>query len=1008
MAHLKSDEYGVGDAVLLDEITEDAFVANLKRRFSKDKIYTYIGEVLVSVNPYADLGLYKPELVETFRNRALYQNEPHIFALSEATYSTMRRTHQDCVVIISGESGAGKTEASKRVMEYIAAVNTSKGRAEIERVKEHLLASTPILEAFGNAKTNVNDNSSRFGKYMDIMFDFKAEPIGGHIKNYLLEKSRVVKHAAGERNFHFFYQLLTGAPDAVLSSLSLERNPSSYAYTNQVWLLCFSVCDKAGFDEVTTAMRTIGFDDAFIECVHKLVAAALHLGQVAFTPNGALCVCVSVSVSVSVCLSVCTTKDALLKALTTRVVAARGEVIETPLTAEKASKARHALAKSIYGRLFSHIVKNINTCIGVKADKHTALGVLDIYGFEIFPSNGFDQFCINYCNEKLQQVFIELVLKLEQDEYAREGIDWVNIEYFNNHEICVMIDDPKAGMIAVLDEQCAIAGGTDAAFLANLDRSFKSHARYSSFQTDSSDTSCERSRDFRIRHFAGDVVYTVDGFVEKNNDTLFHDLKRMLYNCDNAALKDMWPEGADPLTAVHKMPPTAATNFRTSMDELVVALKQKCPFYIRCIRPNRHKAAKKWEDDLCVHQVRYLGLMENLRVRRAGYCNRQPYEVFLERYKMCCKATWPHWHREPKDGVRKIIEELNLKDEVAFGNTQLFIKNPSTLQQLEDIRDAKIPLVVARIQAAWRGLLARRHYVKLRAVYRIMSFWYRCRARRYLADVLKRFENVKDSPDLGKGVEWPSTPTGLGQVGTLLRKVHLCWRAKRILARFTPEQTEELKQKIHAQDLIKGRRRFWGFQYKWEGNYIAKSADAQKFGAQMQPLMAKYGDKKIFFSSRVSKLNTKGKEDPRVVVVTDRHIYRLDSKTFKIHKQPVPLDEVEGFGMSSGEDQACIVRLKGDTDLVLTLRGDACSAELVSLITQAKGEDVPVDVGSKLKYKVKGQLRSLGFEEGDTSKTGFARKSSGYALVTRKESMMRLKAGRKPSTTSASLGGIKE
>eukprot|EP00911_Craspedida_sp_UC1_P000557 UC1_evm1s428 len=336
------------------------------------------------------------------------------------------------------------------------------------------------------------------------------------------------------------------------------------------------------------------------------------------------------------------------------------------------------------------------------------MGVLDIYGFEIFASNGFEQFCINYCNEKLQQLFIELVLKREQEEYKREGIDWVNIDYFDNAAICTMVDDSKTGIISMLDEQCAGKTGSDAKFLAHMDKALRGNDRYASRQTAGSDNSLEHNRDFRICHFAGDVVYNTEGFVDKNQDTLFHDLKRLLYNCNNKSLQSMWPEGADEITAVHKIPPTAATSFRASMFKLVEILLSKEPYYVRCIKPNASKAAGKWTDELCRHQVRYLGLMENLRVRRAGYCNRQVYDVFLERYKMLSDKTWPNWRKDPQEGVRHIVEALKMGDQVAFGKTKLFIKEPKTLVDLEDARERMLPVLATKIQAYWRGVLARR------------------------------------------------------------------------------------------------------------------------------------------------------------------------------------------------------------------------------------------------------------------------------------------------------------
>lgn len=287
MAQLTSAEFGRADAVMLDEISDAAFLDNLRLRYSKDRIYTYIGEVLISVNPYKNLPLYDEDKVKSYHGTALYQREPHVYALAEAAYAGMRRNQADCCIVISGESGAGKTEASKHIMRYIAAVSIKEHKAEIDRVKDMLLASNPVLEAFGNATTARNDNSSRFGKYMDINFDFKSEPVGGHIRNYLLEKARVVRHADSDRNFHVFYQLLAGSDSAKLGSLDLVNDHKKYSFlSNGVGT---RGTDRENHLEVLQAMKTVGFSEELQSMLYKLVAVVIHLGQVEFEAAGEHC-----------------------------------------------------------------------------------------------------------------------------------------------------------------------------------------------------------------------------------------------------------------------------------------------------------------------------------------------------------------------------------------------------------------------------------------------------------------------------------------------------------------------------------------------------------------------------------------------------------------------------------------------------------------------------------------------------------------------------------------------
>uniref|UniRef100_A0A8C9W069 Myosin IB n=1 Tax=Scleropages formosus TaxID=113540 RepID=A0A8C9W069_SCLFO len=683
---------GVGDMVLLEPLSENSFIQNLKNRFDHDEIYTYIGTVVISINPYQSLPIYTADKVEEYRNRNFYELNPHIYALADEAYRSLRDQDKDQCILITGESGAGKTEASKLVMSYVAAV-CGKGQ-EVNKVKEQLLQSNPVLEAFGNAKTVRNDNSSRFGKYMDIEFDFKGDPLGGVISNYLLEKSRVVKQPRGERNFHIFYQLLSGASDDLLKRLKLERDVSKYNYLSLDSAVVSDLDDGANFRIIMDAMKTVCFMDNEVQSVLELVAAVMKLGNIESIDEIIVLVGSFYWTDLKeICELLGIEQIVLERAFSSRTLEAKQEKVSTTLNVAQAYYARDALAKNLYSRLFSWLVTRINESIKVHwLFSKKVMGVLDIYGFEIFENNSFEQFIINYCNEKLQQIFIDLTLHEEQEEYIREGIEWKNIEYFNNAVICDLIEN---GILAMLDDECLRPGTvTDETFLDKLNTVCAGHHHFESRHCTNSQFLTDHTLPhncFRIQHYAGKVLYCVEGFVDKNNDLLYRDLSQAMYKARHPLIKLLFPEG-DPSKMNLKRPPTAGFQFRASVGTLMKNLQTKNPNYIRCIKPNDKKAARIFTETLVRHQVRYLGLMENVRVRRAGYAFRQLYKPCLERYKMLCQQTWPHW-RGP-------------------------------LFALEKKRRECLEVLAAVIQKIYRGWKQRKHFLLMKKSQVVVAAWY--------------------------------------------------------------------------------------------------------------------------------------------------------------------------------------------------------------------------------------------------------------------------------------------
>uniref|UniRef100_A0AAQ4S5U1 Osteoclast-stimulating factor 1 n=1 Tax=Gasterosteus aculeatus aculeatus TaxID=481459 RepID=A0AAQ4S5U1_GASAC len=700
---------GVDDMVLLSKISEDAITENLKKRYMDDYIFTYIGPVLISVNPFKQLPYFTDREVELYQGAAQYENPPHIYALADNMYRNMMIDNENQCVIISGESGAGKTVAAKFIMSYVS--KYPEGGTKSQHVKDIILQSNPLLEAFGNAKTVRNNNSSRFGKYFEIQFSRGGAPDGGKISNFLLEKSRVVSQNPGERSFHIYYQVLEGASSEQRENLGVTT-PEYYFYLNQSGTYTVEdINDKKDFADTMEAMSVVGLSVEDQNSVLQLVAGILHLGNISFREENNYAVVESQDFLAFPCFLLGIPQDGLCSKLTSRIMdskwGGRTESIAVTLNTEQACFSRDALSKALYTRLFDFLVDCVNKAIQ-KDQEVLNIGVLDIYGFEIFQRNGFEQFCINFVNEKLQQIFIELTLKAEQEEYVQEGIKWTPIEYFNNKVVCDLIESKlnPLGLMSVLDDVCATmhakGEGADQTLLQKLQGQIGSHEHFSSW-----------NKGFIIHHYAGKVSYDVSGFCERNRDVLFNDIIELMQSSEFPFIRALFTENLE--VEKRGRPTTASSKIKKQANSLVQTLMKCTPHYIRCIKPNETKRPRDWEDNRARHQVEYLGLRENIRVRRAGYAYRRAFNKFLQRYAILTKETWPRWSGEQRRGVLHLLNSVHMdQDQFQLGKTKVFIKAPESLFLLEEMRERKYNGYARVIQKAWRKHIAVRKYVKMR------------------------------------------------------------------------------------------------------------------------------------------------------------------------------------------------------------------------------------------------------------------------------------------------------
>ncbi|KAF6233409.1 hypothetical protein HO173_008341 [Letharia columbiana] len=718
----KKKEVGVSDLTLISKISNEAINDNLKKRFENAEIYTYIGHVLVSVNPFRDLGIYTDSVLDSYRAKNRLEVPPHVFAVAESAYYNMNAYKDNQCVIISGESGAGKTEAAKRLMQYIA--NVSGGTdSSIQQTKDMVLATNPLLESFGNAKTLRNNNSSRFGKYLELQFNAQGEPVGANITNYLLEKTRVVGQITNERNFHIFYQFTKAASSSHREIFGVQQ-PQSYSYTSRS--KCFDVQgidDGMEFKDTLNAMKVIGLSQGEQDNIFRMLATILWIGNVTFREddNGnAMITDQSVVDFVAYLLEV----DAahVNKALTLRVVETsrggrRGSVYEVPLNPTQATAVRDALAKAIYFNLFDWIVDRVNASLKARGSVANSVGILDIYGFEIFEKNSFEQLCINYVNEKLQQIFIQLTLKTEQEEYAREKIQWTPINYFDNKIVCELIEEKRPpGVFAALNDACATAhadsGAADQTFVQRLN-ALSSNPHFQ-----------PRQGQFVIKHYAGDVNYAIEGMTDKNKDQLLKDLLNLVGESSNNFVHSLFPHQVN--QDDKRRPPTAGDKIKSSANDLVATLMKASPSYIRTIKPNDNKSPTEYNTGNVMHQIKYLGLQENVRIRRAGFAYRQTFDKFVERfYLLSPKTSYAGdytWTGDALSGTKQILKDTSIPpEEYQMGVTKAFIKTPETLFALEHMRDRYWHNMAIRIQRAWRNYLRYR----IECAIRIQRFWRR-------------------------------------------------------------------------------------------------------------------------------------------------------------------------------------------------------------------------------------------------------------------------------------------
>ncbi|XP_054432134.1 unconventional myosin-VIIa isoform X2 [Pteronotus mesoamericanus] len=704
--------HGVEDMIRLGDLNEAGILRNLLIRYRDHLIYTYTGSILVAVNPYQLLSIYSPEHIRQYTNKKIGEMPPHIFAIADNCYFNMKRNSRDQCCIISGESGAGKTESTKLILQFLAAIS-----GQHSWIEQQVLEATPILEAFGNAKTIRNDNSSRFGKYIDIHFNKRGAIEGARIEQYLLEKSRVCRQAPDERNYHVFYCMLEGMSEDQKKKLGLGQATDYNYLAMGNCITCEGREDSQEYANIRSAMKVLMFTDTENWEISKLLASILHLGNLQYEARtfenlDACEVLFSPSLATAASLLEVNPPD-LMNCLTSRTLITRGETVSTPLSREQALDVRDAFVKGIYGRLFVWIVDKINAAIykppsqDVKNSRRS-IGLLDIFGFENFAVNSFEQLCINFANEHLQQFFVRHVFKLEQEEYDLESIDWLHIEFTDNQDALDMIANKPMNIISLIDEESKFPKGTDTTMLHKLNSQHKLNSNYIPPKNN-------HETQFGINHFAGVVYYESQGFLEKNRDTLHGDIIQLVHSSRNKFIKQIFQADVAMGAETRKRSPTLSSQFKRSLELLMRTLGACQPFFVRCIKPNEFKKPMLFDRHLCVRQLRYSGMMETIRIRRAGYPIRYSFVEFVERYRVLLPGVKPAYKQDDLRGTCQRMAEavLGIHDDWQIGKTKIFLKDHHDML-LEVERDKAITDRVILLQKVIRGFKDRSNFLRLK------------------------------------------------------------------------------------------------------------------------------------------------------------------------------------------------------------------------------------------------------------------------------------------------------
>ncbi|XP_026209783.1 myosin-1B-like isoform X4 [Anabas testudineus] len=721
----------IEDMALLTHLHEPAVLFNLKERYAAWMIYTYSGLFCVTVNPYKWLPVYNPQVVAGYRGKKRQEAPPHIFSISDNAYQYMLTDRENQSILITGESGAGKTVNTKRVIQYFATIASIgdwskkeqlQGKAQ-GNLEDQIIQANPLLEAFGNAKTIRNDNSSRFGKFIRIHFGTKGKLASADIETYLLEKSRVTFQLPAERSYHIFYQILSNKKPDLIEMLLITTNPYDYPFISQGEITVLSINDTEELTATDSAIDILGFNAEEKVGIYKLTGAVMHNGNMKFKqkqreeqaePDGT-------EVADKVAYLMGLNSADLLKALCYPRVKVGNEYVTKGQTPQQVNNAMGALSKAVYEKLFLWMVTRINQQLDTKLPRQHFIGVLDIAGFEIFEMNSLEQLCINFTNEKLQQFFNHHMFVLEQEEYKKEGIAWEFIDFGMDLAACIELIEKPMGIFSILEEECMFPKATDSSFKNKL---YDQHLGKNSIFQKPKPSKAKTEAHFSLMHYAGTVDYNISGWLEKNKDPLNDTVVQLYQKASLKLLSQLFATYASanaPADGRKKFSKrkgssfqTVSALFRENLNKLMANLRSTHPHFVRCIIPNETRTPGSMDHHLVLHQLRCNGVLEGIRICRKGFPSRILYGDFRQRYRILNASAIPEGQFiDSKKASEKLLSSIDVDHaQYRFGYTKVFFK-AGLLGLLEEMRDERLAVLMTRIQAVARGYVTRLRFKEM-------------------------------------------------------------------------------------------------------------------------------------------------------------------------------------------------------------------------------------------------------------------------------------------------------